>query len=263
MNVCIIGSGPAGLMAAQACLDLGVTYKVLSMRVEPSKIAGTQHMQWLPPSLISRLPMREMLFMKHGEEGIYAEKSFGHPDAPSGWSKIPVGTVPTWSMRGANELLWSIHEERVEEAEIKPDYLPVMVERFQLVVLAAPLLAFCLRPDQHSFRRRITWMVSRDSGVPERPDLVVYNGDPESSFYRFGITDGIENFEMGEEDYIRACKNGGPPLGLTDWRKVVRPLNNNCRCHPSVIRAGRMGRWRFGVLAHEAYAVTRDALMGV
>jgi hypothetical protein len=37
------------------------------------------------------------------------------------------------------------------------------------------------------------------------------------------------------------------------WESGFKVVNNNCDCHPNIVRAGRMGLWTGGVLTHHAF----------
>jgi hypothetical protein len=50
------------------------------------------------------------------------------------------------------------------------------------------------------------------------------------------------------------------PSFVHTWR-VRKPLETDCTCWPKVVRAGRFGQWRKGVLTHHAYEMAMQVLM--
>ena len=83
---------------------------------------------------------------------------------------------------------------------------------------------------------------------PPDKDCVLYNGTLIGDWYRASwIFDDVS---------IEAR----PAPWLKDYKLGFKIIDNDCDCHPNVVRAGRMGRWQAGELTHHAFATALEAI---
>lgn len=139
---------------------------------------------------------------------------------------------------------------------IEPVDIEEYTSQFDLVISTIPLWAICMKPKEHRFNS-VSIIVKKSidegmAGIPMYKDnWVIYNGSKGYDWYRASSIFGHRSVEA------RAL----PPLvNMPGWESGFKVVNNNCDCHPNVVRAGRMGRWTGGVLTHHAFETTIEAI---
>lgn len=154
-----------------------------------------------------------------------------------------------WDIRTAYDQLWDKFGSFVTQWEATPSGLMLSIDRVKpdLVISTIPAQLLCHK--EHTFRATRIW--SGNQSVASLPDnTVVCNGEEVPRWYRAAKIQGWDTVEWPD----------GPKPPITPLWEVLKPLENNCDCFPKVVRSGRYGLWRKGVLSHESYALTWSAI---
>ncbi len=233
----VIGCGPAGLLAAEALGRRGFNVSIYSRR-EPSKISGAQYLHCAIPGITNENPDFQLKFVKLGERSGYAHKVYGSVDAPCSWDEFPDGYVDAWSMATAYGVLWHKWAPRIADVEIEgTDFVRRLVESHEVVVCTIPAPVLCIDPS-HKFESQKVWIAEGERpGVGQ--NTIVYSGRMSDWWYRTSLIAGRGSTEAGV-----------PLVGAQMGRK---PLDTDCTCMPEVVRAGRFGQWKKGVLVHHVW----------
>jgi hypothetical protein len=152
---------------------------------------------------------------------------------------------PAWDLRAIYARVFDGPIKRNVEANkttVSVKWLEDHANDFETIFSSIPPQAICLSP-QHTFAYQTIYVDTSSIGFVE-PNTIVYNGEPHPSWSRASNING----HCGTEWSSHTQK---PPLpNLVEIRK---PLWNNCDCWPDVIRVGRYGEWRKGVLVDDAF----------
>jgi hypothetical protein len=81
-------------------------------------------------------------------------------------------------------------------------------------------------------------------------NYVIYNGTTQGLWYRASRINGYEATEALAH----------PALVNDGWSLGFKVQDTDCDCHPNVVRAGRMGKWKSGILTHHAFEDTIAAI---
>jgi hypothetical protein len=247
MRVAVLGCGPAGLLAAWAARQRSHQVKIFS-HVQPSVIGGAQFLHIPINNITDHYPEGHVEFIRNGTAEGYAQKVYGHPDAPTSWYTYE-GLVPVWNMRTAYERLWDRLSQYMEEAEITPRYASGLTIDFDRVLSCVPAPAVCPHDGRCYFDSQEVWI------APAQPKeimemSVIYSGLPGHEWYRasnlFGHASREFSHDPGKEGLI----------------KIKKPLQTNCSGPkiPTFFRMGRYGQWKKGILIHNAYEDTHKVL---
>jgi hypothetical protein len=250
--VCVLGCGPAGLFAAHAIKMAGGEPVIMSKKVK-SVIAGAQYLQRPIPEICP--PCQDGLiytYLRGTKEG-YAERVYGDPSIGTSWPELPPEPAPAWNLRLAYDFAWAKYSDQVVDIAIGPDDVDDLTANFPTVISTIPAYALCSNPNHHFDKMRIAhWSRSIESGVGH--NYVIYNGGPGGGgWYRCARIFGVESTEALN---IVGYHPEGPK-----WEWGWKILGNNCDCHPNLVRTGRLGTWRRGVLTHHAFEHATAAYM--
>jgi hypothetical protein len=142
------------------------------------------------------------------------------------------------------------------DIELQSEDIPDLTANFATVISTIPAYAICSNESHHFDKMLIA--VWKHSIAPDESDVsnyVIYNGEqpqPRSlNWYRCARIFGVESTEA-------VIELGSLPK---DWVRGWKILGNNCDCHPNLIRTGRLGAWRRGVLTHHAFEHATAAYM--
>lgn len=246
--VAVLGSGPAGLMSAWACMMAGVPVVVLSNGGE-SRLGGAQFLHAPIPGMHqAKAPEAVVRFERRGDPEEYRRKAFGELAVP--WRPWTEGGFPeerdAWSLSGAYEKLWSIFGESVDMNKTDVDLKWIMEHRddFSVIISTVPLSGLC-RSDRHQFVSQK--VIIHPVAFEELPDnTVLFDGTKEKTWYRTCNIFGTQYTEWGAFGKV-------PPVSKTyvDYK----PISTTCTClHMSnVLRVGRRGRWSVHHFTHDAF----------
>lgn len=237
-EVAIIGCGPAGLLAAHAVTQVGHKPVLFSDRARPSPVHGGVYLHRAIPGIHKQdaRPDGWVMFQKQGTAEGYATKVYGHPQAPTSWLRLRAGRHPAWALAPAYEQLWGAYGAAVQTLVIEQHLASLLADMYPLVLSSAPLHRLC--EEDHQFPERHVWYQdSAPAWVGE--NVMVYNGHERIAWFRASCVFGHRLTEYPWE-----------VAGARVGRKV---LATDCTCHPNIVRIGRWGEWRPGVLLHHAY----------
>ncbi len=254
-SACILGCGPAGLLAAEAARQEGYKVSIYSVK-EKSKTLGAQYIHEPIPEVTSLEPDGWVTFTYWGSREQYAEKVYGDPWSACSWGTFK-GKTPAWSMQSVYDGLWQLWEQHIRNVAVKPQEIALALHTFDLVVCTIPLPSLCQHG--HSFPFAHIW------AAPEAPKEVrayeiIYNGLVSDSWYRASWLFWNRSTEWPGRFYDEASGGDAEAGRKGNLVPLRKPLGTSCDCHPGMVRAGRFGTWSKGVLAHSAYYETREAI---
>ena len=243
----VLGCGPAGLLAAHGITMAGGSPIILSRKVK-SVIAGAQFLHRAIPEITSHEPDGMLDFRKAGDPGRYAARIYGDPSHPTSWERYQTGAQPAWSMQDAYSVLWDRYEPMIMEAEVEPDMLDELEREFGLAVSTIPAKCLCSNM-AHAFPS-VPIHILPWTPIPE-DNFVMYNGSGMGHWYRTSRIFGHSSTESTQ------------PFDEPGAMKGFKILNTNCDCRPNIVRAGRFGEWRSGILTHHAFEKAMEAMLEV
>ncbi len=253
--IAILGCGPAGLLAAHAVSQRKRQFVIFS-RPKKSELGGAQFLHEAIPGICEDDPY-QITIVTEGTADVYQQKVYGTaPNVPFvSFPDKPYSNQDAWNLLETYERLWSVYSASIVETEVNAMWLQENEGRFRMVLSTVPAPAICktnmgMIPEVHSFQSQRIWVhpTNINKGLPD--GTIHYDGTKDRSWYRQSRLFGVG----GTEYPIGAT----PPVApLIHARK---PLMTNCNCFPKVVRLGRFGQWRKGVLTHDAFNGAREAV---
>jgi len=249
MKAMILGCGPAGLLAAHACSLKGIDVEIYSIE-KPSKIYGAQFLQQAIPDITDGEPDGHIVFNKVGTRQGYATQVYGRPDAPCSWDEYEEGLQPAWHLRSVYDDLWTLYSRYITDLELNSAILTSLEERqdVDFRFSAVPAQVICWDHAVHKFDYKRVW-ATETPAVHLDDNVIVYSGREQDSWYRTSNLFGHYSTEWSHQ--IGGAKTG------------IKPLSTNCNCRPMWQRIGRFGRWKRGVLVHDAFNDVIGAIGGL
>jgi hypothetical protein len=241
-HVAIIGSGPAGLLAAWAVKHYGGVPYIFSPAVPPIHLPGAQYLHRSVPGLTEVYSDGVIKVFHRGSELVYSEKVYsGQQGVISSWGSLG-RLVPAWDLKKRMQQLYeALIPDHHTSLLLRATDIEDLVAGHSGVINTAPAHHFCF--GDHMFASAgVTIIDGAADGV--RDNTFIYNGRPEDKWYR-----SSRIFGYGFTEY--PARESDPPK-----YKVEKPLETNCNCHtkhPSYRRAGRYGRWKKTVLVHDGF----------
>lgn len=245
-KVAILGCGPAGLLVKHAAELCRVDAVVFSDPIK-SPIGGTQFLHMAIPDITTADPEGMIYVYKWGTAEGYAAKVYGDASAPTSFDLFEQGEQPAWSLRDTYNGLWELYGDDIVPEHLKPTSIMELQRRFDLVISTIPAKALCY-VHEHRFPAQ---PVAFAAGVAFKggwEDFIVYSGSPEEAWYR---TSSI--FGVGQTEFSSASAPPRSTLG-------IKPLSTDCDCCKGVLRLGRFGQWKKGILTHHAFQEAMHAL---
>lgn len=289
-QVAILGSGPAGLLAALAAKQTGNEPIIFSKKIK-SPMFGAMYLHEAIPGLTNPEPDFELDVIKVGSQEGYAYNVYGDREAPCSWEHIPSGSTPAWNLHRAYDRLWKLFEPVIRPAELDHGNVGIIANNFPITMSTIPAPAICGR--NHEFTSQEIEIIHGPGnalikGVND-DHMMYYCGVPWDGSFDVGLDDPNWQFNNDENagnvdkhlighDWYRFSQihqhqaweypkgRGIKHFGADEisWgRKIVhgkKPLTTNCTCwlaYPGYRRLGRFGKWQKAVLTHHAY---REAL---
>lgn len=277
-GIAILGTGPAGLMAAHACSLSGRPFSLFSVpgqdgAVHPSRIGGAQFIHKPVPLLVEEEnPDFEVTYELRGTKEGYEEKVYGYnPWVPFvSYSNVSNGEVqPAWNLRRIYYAMWEVIAGEGSSVNAEALDARTMVDwmehdMWDFVVSTIPRYHLCLshaglNPSPHNFMSQDAWLLNGDhANTPE--NTIVYNGADSPSWYRASNLQGFQSAEW-------AAPGAVPPLEEHDRKSLIhvkKPIVHGCDCwnhEPRLVFAGRFGKWQKGILVHDGFTTAAQALM--
>jgi hypothetical protein len=276
VNVTILGSGPAGLVAAHAA-TLGGHNVVVVSKEGKSALYGAQYLHAEIPGIDCGEPHPITVRLK-GTADDYRRKVYGEfyrgPVSP----EAPFNGHSAWDIRKAYNQLWDMYVQNPNGTGFNPVTLTLENIRYfydgicqisDVVLCSIPLMPFCVdwadesQPLGQKPHNWISQKIYAIGDAPERnvmcpvpcPDFTIeYNGTDYTGWYRSARIFGHTTCEWPAPPGKKR-----PPLGGS-LATVTKPISTNCTCWPKWTRIGRYGEWRKGVLVHEVFDKVTDLL---
>lgn len=256
MKVAVLGCGPAGLIAAHAVAAAG-DEPVIFSRKKKSHLNGAQYLHAPIPGIETDGP-EQITYEMIGSTFSYRLKVYGPLWDGAVSPEDLEENHDAWDIRQAYDLLWEQYKDAIVDSEVIPATIPSLANLgFETIVSSVPAPALCVHG--HTFESTKVWAAG------DAPELgihipyscpvntVICNGDEQPSWYRLSNVFGYKTVEWPGN--LRST----PPVPTA--QQVAKPTFNNCDCWPGVLRVGRYGTWRKGVLAHEAYWDVMEAIL--
>lgn len=258
MSIAILGTGPAGLLVAHAARQFGVDFRLFSSGGR-SDLFGAQYLHQTIPG-IPDLPMTRVEHKFVGHIDDYRRKVYGTEwdgvVSPEQYS----GTTYAFDIRAAYEWLWFEYGRSATHLLVKGgnvetvfgDVIPLesWSREFPLVISTIPRPSLCVNPD-HTFKSAKIFCVgdAPEAGikvpVPSPDDTIICSGDPTNSWYRTSRIFGYSTVEWSATGKKR------PPI--SGVAEVSKPTSTDCTCQDHILKLGRYGEWKKGVLVHHVY----------
>lgn len=244
MNVLILGCGPAGLIAAHAAATAGAENIRILSKPRKSYMRGAQYLHE-PIPLATPVESQFMVnYVLTGTIEGYRAKVYGPQSLEEVSVETLVGQHPAWDIRATYDELWKAYSPYILEYDVSPYALKQTLSSLKPDLTVSTVPAPLLCAEGHGFHSTKIWSTDRVVGWSFGDDnQVICNGDPNTGWYRVSRIHGWENTEW---------PGGRKPPVIPLW-EVVKPTKTNCDCFPDVVRAGRYGRWKKGVLSHEVW----------
>jgi hypothetical protein len=251
-TIAVLGCGPAGLFAAHGLISRGYQVRIFSKK-RRSEMFGAQYLHRAIPGLTDASAGRTIHYRLDGTTEGYRAKVYGRRSGISVSPEELDGVHSAWDIRAAYYTAWDLYKDLIDNvSDLGPYQVDEMLLRnpaYHKVISTIPAPALCLDAE-HAFDSQTVWAVG---DAPERgifcpvteakPFEVICNGWRDVGWYRNANVFGYRTAEW--------AMDRKPPIeGIA---QVEKPLSTNCDCLPDVIRVGRFGEWRKGVLSHEAY----------
>lgn len=249
--IAILGCGPSGLLAAHAASTVSkLPIALFSDRPEPSRLGGAQFLHKPIPGLTPSLPDARIRYVVRGTAEGYARKIYGGVKPPFvSFDPSKDGTFQdAWNLIKTYEKLWEAFGHHVNDQLIDDEWIKGMEEDFSMIISSIPKFAICANPI-HVFTNSEIHIYN--GLVEEFPDnTIVYDGTEERSWGRSSLLFGNPGTEWGSE----------VKMPFPDKAIARKPLMTTCDCHPEIVKVGRFGTWRKGVLVNDAYQTTIEAI---
>lgn len=266
LSIGILGCGPSGLLAAHAANQLGFTPTILSIK-QPSRQYGAQWLHAPIHGVTNRSPDGEVKYHLRGSSLVYGRKVYGAQKVSSSFGQfVGDGEVQeAWDLRNAYKKLWRMYEGQISNYVFDPGSMKILIgsQMFDYCISTIPASEICyMRESIHSFKYQPAWVTPRSPApVPGQPrlpdgdeDFVVYNGEDTEPWYRTSSVFGHTTTEYPYVDFEEAPDVPGAFL-------IKKPLETDCNCwRDSVLKAGRYGQWKKGVLTHHVYEESLEYL---
>lgn len=272
LDLAIIGSGPAGLLAAHAAVQTGHNPIIYSRKVK-SQIFGAQFLHRHIPGITPLAPELEIAIMKVGTREGYAQNVYGDPTHPVSWDKFQEGDIVGWDLKKAYDALWDLYQDRIFDVQLAPESMNYFFEKYNNVYTTVPATVWCHRRNDHEFARQdiVVRHGHGDHLIPNVNDnsMMYYNGFPPDgsvgdtigpSWYRFSQINLYQAWEYRAkgEEWIPVVGDALPGQVI---QSGFKPQGTNCDCLPgSFKKLGRFGRWQRDVLTHHVYEEAFNAL---
>lgn len=251
--VAILGAGPAGLLAAFAAELAGYAPMIFAAPDErrgygcqKSRLSGATYLHEAIPNLTSIEPDDSVRFVKIGTKSGYALKVYGSNYADCSWDKFDEGEHPCWALQPVYDDLWARFHHITVPQQIGPVEAQDIVDSFPLVISTISATALCC--EGHDFPRREIWIT--DDAIPEvtSDPCILYDGriGTPGQRYRSARIFGHDSTEYMQE--------------VAGSRAGIKPMATNCDCFPTILRAGRWGEWKPGILVNHAFAKVSQRL---
>lgn len=262
MRVAILGAGPAGLLAAHAAKLNGFEPYIITAPGGPSKLYGAQYLHERIPGIPHDPPVQVQVELR-GTADDYREKVYGADYRGPVSPQVLSGGHYGYDIRQAYDWLWREYQARIDLFQFSPKSfvgLAANQDRYYAYFFSSiPMVQLCYQAE-HDFQTQQIYAIGDapelgiECPVRTEDNMIRYDATRETSWYRASRIFGHSTAEWP------ATRKKPPISGLA---VVSKPLSTTCTCGPNVIRIGRYGQWKKGVLAHTAFEQVDRILKGL
>jgi hypothetical protein len=256
MKVCVLGCGPAGLLAAHA-IKLAGHEPVIHSHLVKSKMFGAMYLHRSIPRITGSSPDFLIRVLKVGTREGYALNVYGDENAAVSWDRFEPGIARGWDLTTAYDNLWDLYRSKIMKADVGSRSIALYQDLYKVVFSTLPAKAMCVDPN-HEFKFERIKVYHGLNPIPGAIDdnVMYYNGlQPWNGWYRFSQIRGYQAWEFRADG--RPIRQSIKGYQLNDG---IKPISSDCNCHPEIKRLGRFGRWDKGVLTHNAFEEVERAL---
>jgi len=219
---------------------------------------GAQYLHAAIPE-IPHVPPVQISVELRGTADDYREKVYGADYKGPVSPQVLSGGHLGWDIRQAYAWLWDRYGGQIDSFRFTAiDFADLAKEKYYDYVFSSiPLVKVC-GDVAHEFSSQHVYAIgdAQDLGIecPVRtePNMIRYDGTKDTSWYR-----ASNIFGHGTAEWPARKK---PPISRL--AVVSKPLSTTCTCGPNIVRIGRYGRWKKGVLAHTAFEQVEGILRG-
>lgn len=265
-TVAILGTGPAGLVAAHACKLAGVPFHLFGMG-QKSMLGGAQFLHHQIPGLCGDEPDFHIKYHVVGDRRTYQRKVYGNAEVPFvSFANVSDGELqPAWALDKLYDGLWNEIAgggSSINAMNVTPEILVQWIEAgtFDVIVSTIPKKELCLSANglivsaHHFWSQEVRVMQECIFETNMAPNTIMYDGTPNVSWYRTALINGVGSTEWG---------SGAPEKLPYDTFTLRKPVRTTCTCFEGeVVFTGRHGAWKKGNLVHHAFVDTWKAVMG-
>lgn len=263
MNVAILGCGPSGLLAAHACEQAGVRFKIFSKK-RKSELFGSQYLHKHIDGVTHDTHYVDVVYEVRGTPEEYRRKVHGkHWDghiAPEEFEP----NHRAWNIRQAYDTLWTMYRTDIVDYEIRTfennEYFAaynnlmgdLRLDRYDLVISTVPRTIWKVEGEEFIYSQGWAMGDAPEKGifvemtVPE--NTIICDGTYLTSWTRASNVFGYTSLEWPHHaprphpmasvvtkplHYTAASQNPNP---TADWLHV-----------------GRYGQWEKGIVVTDAY----------
>jgi hypothetical protein len=253
MRIAVVGSGPAGLLAAHCALQLGASEVKIFSNGGKSILYGAQYLHAPIPGITTHIPVALVDYQLKGSVEGYRAKVYG--DSWDGRvSPDEYGNEEphaAWDIRAAYSKLWVMYGNLVRSERCNSNWI-FQNRRHDIVFWTAPATHLC-QDLTHEFKSQM--ILARGDGTSSYDveryaphNTIMCSGRPEDRWYRISNILGHKTVEWSIRERIAGSV------------QVRKPLSTTCNCWPQIVRLGRYGAWRKGYLVHEVMADVAKAM---
>lgn len=269
MKAVVLGAGPAGIFATHALRQNGHEVTVLSKQRRKSFMRGAQYLHHPIPGLS---PDEEHPFTISyellGDEHDYRDKVYAQYPGIEVSPGSLLGEHDAWDIRAAYDAGWGRYDHLVYEWDATtPGAFNTRGTEANRIMNAADLIVSTIPApmlnvgNPLAFPSETVWSTDRAvwpvvGGVVDgRDNVVVCSGLPGHEWYRTSRIQGWENTEYAGIPSPETLKQDmGDVRRLWRVEKPICPPAELAELMPPRWKLqGRYGKWRKGVLSHEAY----------
>ncbi len=262
MKILVLGSGPAGLMAAQGAVDAAnidpkrtsltdLKVAIISHKVK-SDLYGCQYLHQPIPG-ITPAAARTVSYQMRGDADDYRRKVYGQVWSGTVSPEDLGGEHQAWDLRATYDALWTFWERHIMAGHVDAVSLSTIVANSKpdLIINSIPRPALC--HEGHAFGSTEIWAAGDAPKIgihlPYQcpKDMVVCNAEDNPSWYRMSNVFGHTTVEWPGSLALVPVRTAA---------RVRKPTSHACTCWEEtlpIMHVGRYGEWAKGVLSHTAY----------
>lgn len=255
MKIAILGSGPSGLVAAEAVTEclFGTEHDLDIFSLgKKSPLYGAQYLHQPILGVTDFTKSIEVEYRLEGTAGGYRQKVYPGSEVSVSVEMLEPNHM-AWDIRETYDSLWEDFGDLVIPSILNFERVKVISRKYDLVLSTIPLPKVCGAKHRFESANIVAAGSAPDLniGLEEYeklcpPSTVICNGDDRVPWYRISNIFGYVTAEFSMLHGLWAPGSAG---------MVRKPVSHNCDCwdNSNVNLLGRYGAWKKGVLVHNVY----------